>query len=440
MKEGYQPIKEMTGNQNLVDQFNSVCSMRGASTTSVDECSKHFFKSFHCFESIARHIPIKDQLECFLKKAILGNMDYVELMVDIIDFKDLPPLPEDFTNEFNTLYSTANHDRLIELLTPWTSLYCIRVQEQFDATEKVDCQELLNRGFDSERNLTNINNPLVMRYIVDTSRLYDNCHFYVAIFAAIKLCQSDPRFVGITISGPEHDWNAIQNFKTQMEIIKLLSTKLEFANFNLHAGELVKTLAEPVVLATHIKDSIDAGSRRIGHAACLSDSNNWRQQLIPQMKREGICVEVCVSSNKKILNLKNGKHPINQLRRHAVPFVLCSDDSGVTRSELKDEFRKVAKRYEEFDYKAFKKLSRNSISFSFLPGESIYKDRVEYKLKPLFNNLMDLNWRPSTEQNQFLKGNDKARLEARLIRKFVLFENVTILQKKSMYNASQITD
>ena len=286
--------------------------------------------------------------------------------------------------------------------------------------------------------MTNINGPLVMRYIPDVSRLYSNVQFYAAINAVIQLCQSDSRFLGFTIAGPEHDHNAIKNFSTQMAIIKLLCGIHKFTNYNLHAGELVAMITDEGTMQNRIKDSLAAGSKRLGHCACLSDSANWLTELIPDMKKKDCPVEVCFSSNENILGLSADNHPIVLLHQHGVPYVLCSDDAGVNRSTFPGEFIKVAQAYPHFTYQDFKRMSYNSISYSFLPGDSIYESRKTYELKPLFADLKAIGWKRTPEQREFLSKHAKAKMEARLVREFVAFENVVVPEMWSMYIRSKI--
>lgn len=436
--ENYRPIQDLINDPVLSRQFRNVTSMQGAQSKPACEGGQHFFDTFSSFESAAQCIPLKDQIEAAIMSALNANTEYLELMVDVIDFKDHPPLPEEYFDKFDSLYGENKYSELLDILKPWADRYCTEIKAKFDAIEKVDSQDLIEKGFSSSKNLTDINNPLVVQFLADVSRLYDPPRFYAAINAVIQLCQSDSRFLGFTIAGPEHDYNAIKYFPTQMAIIRLLCGIHNFTNFTLHAGELVAMLTDEGTMQNRIKDSLATGAKRLGHCACLSDSADWLTKLIPEMKAKDCLVEVCFSSNEAILGLTEKKHPVVLLQQHEIAWAAGSDDGGVTRSPLWNEYLKLAQAYPHFTYQDFKRMAYNSISYSFLPGDSIYESRKTYELKPLFTNLKAIGWKRTPEQREFLSKHPKAKMEARLVREFVAFENVVVPEMWSLYIRSKI--
>jgi adenosine deaminase/adenosine deaminase CECR1 len=59
-------------------------------------------------------------------------------------------------------------------------------------------------------------------------------------------------------------------------------------------------------------------------------------------------------------------HPITLYRKYGVPYVISTDDAGVTRHNLAHEYVLFASRYKP-SYAEVKKASYNSIRYAFLP-------------------------------------------------------------------------
>jgi adenosine deaminase/adenosine deaminase CECR1 len=59
-------------------------------------------------------------------------------------------------------------------------------------------------------------------------------------------------------------------------------------------------------------------------------------------------------------------HPITLYRKYGVPYVISTDDAGVTRHNLANEYVLFASRYKP-TYAEIKKASYNGIRYGFLP-------------------------------------------------------------------------
>jgi adenosine deaminase len=68
-----------------------------------------------------------------------------------------------------------------------------------------------------------------------------------------------------------------------------------------------------------------------------------------------------------------------------VPIVISTDDAGVLRTNLTEQYVILAKRYPEFSYSEIKQLVFNSIRFSFIEEESM-KTSI---LKKLENDFLE---------------------------------------------------
>lgn len=61
-------------------------------------------------------------------------------------------------------------------------------------------------------------------------------------------------------------------------------------------------------------------------------------ELMEEMARRRVLVEICLSSNDLILGIKGPQHPLATYLKYGVPVALATDDEGVSRSEVSREF------------------------------------------------------------------------------------------------------
>jgi adenosine deaminase/adenosine deaminase CECR1 len=124
-------------------------------------------------------------------------------------------------------------------------------------------------------------------------------------------------------------------------------------------------MVPPEGLTFHIREAIDvAGANRIGHGIDLAHETD-AIGIMKEMRERGIPVEINLSSNEFILGVKDESHPVTLYRKYGVPFVLSTDDAGVSRNNLSGEYVLFASRYKT-DYAEVKKLSYDSLRYSFL--------------------------------------------------------------------------
>jgi len=83
------------------------------------------------------------------------------------------------------------------------------------------------------------------------------------------------------------------------------------------------------------------------------------------MAARHIAVEINLTSNDLILGVKGKDHPFQLYRRYAVPLVICTDDEGVSRTDLTNEYRRAVETY-DLRYGDVKQLAHNSLEYSFL--------------------------------------------------------------------------
>ncbi|CRX38341.1 hypothetical protein [Estrella lausannensis] len=245
-------------------------------------------------------------------------------------------------------------------------------------------RELHKYGF--KDSLFSLNNPTVVKLNVDVNRELPLPSFFADLAVAFRLVQIErerpnPRIVGIVISGREHHENALTNRDAQLKMIRYFQHRMPDVRLSLHAGELTEALVPKQAMRGAIRKAIKLGNpSRIGHAVCISQDKNMFE-LLALLKSKKICVETCFSSNEKTLKVVNGSHPFKKFLNEGIPVTINTDDAGVNGSSLGNEYKIAATRY-KLSYDQLKRLARNQIKYSFLPGEEIFDE--DYNLKEDF--------------------------------------------------------
>jgi len=186
-----------------------------------------------------------------------------------------------------------------------------------------------------------------------------------SLVAAFMMADHDPRFVGINIVMPEDHPLALRDYRLHMEMIRFLAARYPKVRRTLHAGELGATQVAPIDRTDHIAQAVAAGAQRIGHGVDIAGEENAATTMA-RMARDGIAVEINLTSNDVILGVRGDAHPLGLYRRHGVPFVLSTDDAGVLRSDMTAEYVRAV-REQGLTYRDLKQASRNSLNYSFLP-------------------------------------------------------------------------
>ena len=90
------------------------------------------------------------------------------------------------------------------------------------------------------------------------------------------------------------------------------------------------------------------------------------------MAAKHVAVEINLTSNDEILGVRGEDHPFRLYRAAGVPLVLSTDDEGGSRIDLTHEYLRAASTY-GLRYADLKQLSRDSLTYSFLPGASLWR-------------------------------------------------------------------
>ncbi|HEY0107231.1 MAG TPA: hypothetical protein VGB91_14210, partial [Rhizomicrobium sp.] len=212
-----------------------------------------------------------------------------------------------------------------------------------------------------------------VRYLFFVLRTLPPRPVFAQIALGHALAAADPRFVGVNLVAPEDDPVALRDFELQMRMFRFFARRFAQVKLSLHAGELALGLVAPAELTHHIRDTVEiAGARRIGHGYSLPYERD-APALLAEMAAKKIAVEINLTSNAITPGIVGAQHPLALYRAAGVPVTLSADDEGVFRIDLTHEYvRAVTEQH--LGYRDLKRMARNGLEYSFLPGASLWRD------------------------------------------------------------------
>ena len=169
----------------------------------------------------------------------------------------------------------------------------------------------------------------------------------------------------------------------------------------------------PKALRFHIRESVEIGhAERIGHGVDVMYEQD-PHELLEEMARLNVMVEINLSSNYMILGVKGRQHPLADYLKADVPVALSTDDEGVARSEITREFQRAVED-QGLDYPCLKKMVRTGMEHAFLPGQSLWGDAHKFTMVRECANEKPARAPSGTACQKFLAGSEKARQQWRL--------------------------
>ena len=259
-----------------------------------------------------------------------------------------------------------------------------------------------------------------IRYLYQVLRALPREMVFAQILFGFEIAQADPRFVGLNLVQPEDWYVPMHDFELHMKMLDYLHGVYPKVHISLHAGELAMGLVPPEGLRFHIRESIERGhAERIGHGVDVMNEDR-PIDLLREMARRKISVEICLTSNDVILGVKGDAHPLPIYLKYGVPVALATDDEGVSRSDLTHEYLRATQTYDFLGYKDLKRMARLSLEHSFLPGSSLWAD--EFRPVAACANDQAGAGKVSAVCQKFLDANERAQMQWKLEDEFAKFE------------------
>lgn len=393
------------GDHILYNQLVDAWSMRNWSRN--DESGHdHFFATFDKFR-MAELASAGDQFAEVSARAAADNVQYLELMHTADDMRSAElgvrlGWDDDFAKMRQNLLAGGLRDIATE------------TRAKLDRDEARRNQLLRCGAADADPGCA-----VTVRYLYQVLRGLPKEMVFAQMVLGFELAQSDPRFVGLNLVMPEDWYVPRHDFDLHMREMDFLHGLYPKVHISLHAGELAFGLVPPEDLRFHIRESIEKGhAERIGHGASVMEEHD-ALGLLQEMAQRNIFVEICLTSNDIILGVNGQNHPFPIYRKFGVPVGLSTDDPGVSRSDMTNEYFRATQAY-ALSYADLKGMARQGLEHSFLPGESLWSDAKAFKLTSACAEAQPGRL-PSGCQT-FLNTNERARMQWRLEEEFAKFE------------------
>jgi adenosine deaminase len=410
--EGRVRADSVTKDQHLYDQLIDSFSMRTFVPVSGRSGHDQFFDTFDRFGGMGGS-HLGEWLDEIATRAAGQNEQYLELMHTPGQFLQAAAMAEKagYNPDF-TQYRKQILDAGLRDLIPAIRADLDKADEQR--------RELEGCGKPAAAPACNVE----IRYIYQVLRAKTPDSVFAQILLGFELASADPRVVAINLVQPEDGYVAMTDYRLHMQMIDALHSLYPRVHITLHAGEIALGLVPPEGLKFHIRDAIDAGhAERIGHGVDVMDEDR-PYELLKEMAAKHIMVEVNLTSNDVILNVKGGDHPLTMYRKYGVPVALSTDDEGVSRIDLTHEYVRAVETY-HFTYLELKNMVRTGLEHDFLPGQSLW---VAPKAGDSFARTVAAcaaqlgKEEPEGKCAEFLKGSEKAMQQFELERRFKVFE------------------
>ena len=393
---------QLTKNPALYEQTVRAWSMKNF-IPGKESGHDHFFATFDKFLTLTAENPIPLIAEV-MQRAANQHEQYMEIMIMPDNAKSamiakVPVIPVDYaTLKQQLLHDSAFVAEIDKTVTTAASL--IPALRSYLGCDKAPEQAVC---------------VLTVRFQYHVLREQPLEKFFPQALHAFAVASKAPTIVGVNLVQAEDGIISLRDYRRQMEIFAFLHQTYPKVHIALHAGELASTDVPPEDLRFHINDAIKVGhAERIGHGVDIAFEDN-SESLINFMATNHIAVEINLVSNQKILNITGRNHPLNYYLAHKVPVVLSTDDEGILRTDLTHQYVDAVLEH-GLNYPTLKQINRNALTYSFLPGASLWEDPLNAvmvaKCRDLYSNDCQL----------LVAHSEKATLQRALELKLIAFE------------------
>ena len=328
----------------------------------------NFFNTFDYFGDIA-HEYTGLGLKIIKERAIKENVSYIETMLSTVGVNSQDYFSAATVKQLNLALSAASTDQ--ELYVLFDSIVNTLTSNPKFSTE---LQSFLNSVDTYHQEIDD--DQFLMRYQTYGVRVLPPLQVFTDLFSGYLAAEKSPLVVGVNIVAPENNVVSLKDYTLHMKMYQYLRAKHPSVNRALHAGELTLGMVRPKDLNFHIDQALNiAGAQRIGHGVDIPYESG-SVELLQQLKDQA-AIEINLTSNEFILGVEKQEHPYIIYSNFGVPLVIATDDSGVSRNNLSNEYMLLASRYRP-TYDMIKSYAYNSIKYSFMdkPSKDLIIDNL----------------------------------------------------------------
>jgi adenosine deaminase len=306
------PVADAMHDQNLYDRLVNAFSTRAfVPTVAVPTDHDKFFAAFDKFGAVtgSRFVDmVIDQLREYDRE----NVQYVEFMTSFFCSDDRDRFIAGMAGQ------TDDAGRLAALKTNGLDDCVTAKRNDLAAALGKIASELA-----CDPQGTQSGCRVKFRFIAQILRNSSPDDVFLQTAIAAALIRAEPQVVALNLVQSEDNLVARRDYTRHMQIVAFLAKDVPVA---LHAGEL------------------------------------W---LLAEMRARSVVVEINLSSNDIILGVRGKDHPLPTYLAAGVPVVLSTDDAGVSRINLTNEYLRAARDY-GLSYRTLKAIARNALTYSFL--------------------------------------------------------------------------
>lgn len=404
--EGTVPASDAYKDQAFYDALVDALSMRAFVPHAGVSGHDQFFATFDRFDAVpdSENGRWVDELAT---RAAAQNEQYLEIMhtpnmTSMLKLADTLTQVNDYAKARETLLANGMKDVLAE--------------------HRADFDSLDNFRNEHERCGTAAATPVCkvqVRYLFQVLRAFSPAQVFTQTLLGFEIASVDPRVVGINFVMPEDSYGSMSQYHEQMKLIGYLHAMYPKVHISLHAGELTLGMVPPEGLRFHIREAVEvAHAERIGHGVDVmyeDDANG----LLREMATKHVMVEINLTSNDVILGVKGKDHPLANYRGAHVPVALSTDDEGVSRIDITNEYERAVLE-QGLGYKDLKTMARTGLEHSFLAGESLWAspDDFSHARSGCMTNMQ----KTSSSCAAFLATSEKATQQWELEQRSRIFE------------------
>ena len=331
---------------------------------------KLFFESFMKFEPAIQGNFGSGLLE-LKNRAISENVSYIETQLSTIP------------TDMNTDDLTKFNSRLRKLALAKDEKAIIKsLDSVYNSLLKKDA-EIYAKDFNINfvtklhKDLKIDDSRFTMRYQNFVLRFMEPIDLFKNLVIAFMSADTSPLMAGVNIVSPEDGETSMKDYWLHMMMFKYCHSKYPNVKYTMHAGELTLGLVQPEELTWHIGAAIHtAGANRIGHGVDIAYEKD-AYELLRYMAKKSIPIEINLVSNEFILKVKESRHPLTLYKEFGVPIVISTDDAGILRTNMTEQYVLLAKRYKDVSYADIKQFVYNSINYSFIKEASVKKQLLK---------------------------------------------------------------
>ncbi len=409
-RPGDVPAAAVLKDEHLYDQLIDSFSMRTFVPVTGESGHDHFFATFARFSGVEkRHMG--EWLDEVATRAAAQNEQYMELM-DTPEWRPVAAMAEKIGYKADLAQYRG------EMLGAGLRQSIPAMRADLDRAE---ADRRAREHCDTSAPLPGC--TVKLRYVYQVLRGVSRESDFAQILLGFELASADPRVVGLNLVRPEDGRSALEDYAVDMQILSALHALYPTVHISLHAGELAPGLVPPWELTSHIRSAVeDAHAERIGHGVDVMYEDR-PYELLKEMADKHVAVEINLTSNDVILNVKGDEQPLPFYLAAHVPVALATDDEGVSRIDLTHEYVRAVATY-RLSYLQLKQMARASIEHSFLPGAGLWAIATPETLtQPVAVCRAQLGGeKPSGSCAALIEGSEKAQQEWELEHRFHTFE------------------